>query len=384
MKKALVLVSLASLAAVSFGCAVTDYPAFPAGPANKSHGLVGCASNDRFANSQQTIERETRNMLYTTSYGMDTTATAGWCGPTSNILNFDPIKSVTNVGIQDARDWNRFNAAWSFFGEIIVTGAEPNGEWMMMGLKDLADGSMRVNNLHTDDPGVASSITFSCVGAGVNGRYGGPEGVVYGDGYNGRLPGLHIDALVIDSSPNTFEWCGNIAAVSADTIPPDPFTPYFSIYWGFFGNAYEGHLAATPITRRQANLGLLLQGTPQTIDNVIEDLDVTLKGNLNADGTITVEILGLQNGLASYQAEQPFKLTVNPANHFKTVKVENPSTDELVRLCRFGVESGMSGRSLDVNGKMIADLGFNFPPAKLMLSTAWMTEFQRHPQDFFH
>lgn len=358
MKKALVLVSLASLAAVSFGCVLTDYPVMPV--QNKSHGLIGCQSNDRIANAQQTIEAQTRDLLYTTTFG----------GPSlggSCTTGFDPGVSLNYVSSQDARDWNRFNANWTFFGEAQVFGV-PNGTWLLAGIKDLADGSTRINSLHTDATGA-----FSCVGSAVDGRYGGPEGVVYGDQF-GRLPGLHIDAIAIDRTAPA-EFCPNIAAVS-----PDAAATAFSTYWGFTGRAYEGSLAATPITRREANLGNLLAGGTESV--TVKGVTITGRGHLNADGTVQFELLGLSNGVASYQAESPVAFTVNPANHFRTFKVENATEAEMVKLATWAVDSGLAGQQIDLTGTQIPELGYTFAPVTFLLNRDALTRFASNPSDW--
>lgn len=359
MKKALVLVSLASLAAVSFGCALTDYVAMPV--QNKSHGLIGCESNDRIANSQQTVEPMTRDLLYTTTYG----------GPSiggSCTTGFDPGVSLNFVSHADARDWNRFNANWTFLGEAQVFGV-PNGTWLLAGLKDLADGSVRMNSLHTDSTGA-----FSCVGDAVEGRYGGPEGVVYGDMF-GRLPGLHIDAVAVDDSPTSLEYCPNLAAVS-----PDAAATAFSTYWGFTGRAYEGSLAATPITRRDGNLGNLLAGGTESV--TVQGVTITGRGHLNADGSIRFELLGLSNGTASYQADSAVAITVNPANRFKTIKVENATEAEMVRLATWAVDSGLAGQSIDLTGVQIAEFGYTFPPVSFLLNRDALIRFAENPTDW--
>jgi hypothetical protein len=352
MKKALVLTSLASLAAISFGCVLTDYPAMTV--QNKSHGLVGCSTNDRIANAQQTVEGDTRELLYTTTYGGP--SLGGNC-----TTGFDPGVSLTNVSSQDARDWNRFNANWSFFGETQVFGV-PQGTWVLAGVKDLADGSTRINNLFTANVGA-----FSCVGDRVDGRYGGPEGVVMGDQF-GRLPGLRIDVVAIDATSGPTEFCPNIAAVH-----PEAAANAFSTYWGQLARAYEGSLAATPITRRGANLANLLNQGTETV--TVEGVDITGRGQLNADGSWTLELLSLSNGQASYQAESPLKLTASPANHFKTWKIENANETEMVALAQFALDADLAGRTISLAGKQIPEFGYSFGAIEFMLNPSALQGF---------
>lgn len=358
MKKALVLVSLASLAAVSFGCVLTDYPLMPT--QNKSHGLIGCESNDRIANSQQTIEAETRDLLYTTTFGGP--SVGGFC-----TTGFDPGVSLNTVSHEDARDWNRFNANWVFFGEAQVFGV-PNGTWLLAGVKDLADGSTRINNMHT-----AATGSFSCVGDAVDGRYGGPEGVVYGDAF-GRLPGLHIDAVAIDSSASV-DFCPNIAAVSADAAASN-----FSTYWGMTGRAYEGSLAATPITRREFNLGRFLGGESQSV--TINGVTITGRGQLNADGSIRFELQNLSSATASYQAETPVVFTANPANRFKTIKIENAVASELTNMATFALNTPSLLEPQSLAGLQVQDLGYTFGDISFLLNRSALEAYVLDPSDW--
>jgi hypothetical protein len=351
MKKALVLTSLGALAALSFGCVLTDYPNMPV--QNKSHGLIGCSTNDRIANAQQTVEGGTRELLYTTTFGGP--SLGGNC-----TTGFDPGVSLNNVSSQDARDWNRFNANWCFFGETQVFGV-PGGTWVLAGVKDLADGATRIDNLYTANTGA-----FSCVGDRVDGRYGGPEGVVFADEF-GRLPGLRIDTIAIDHTSTTTEFCPNIAAVH-----PEAAANAFSTYWGQLARAYEGSLAATPITRR-ANLANLLNNGTESI--TFEGVTATGRGQLNADGSWTLELLSLQNGQASYQAETPVKFTANPANHFKTWKIENANETEMVKLAQFGLDSGLAGHPISLAGKQIPEFGYTFGDVEFLVNPSALQQF---------
>lgn len=359
MKKALVLVSLASLAAVSFGCVLTDYILMPT--QNKSHGLIGCESNDRIANSQQTVEAQTRDLLYTTTFGGP--SVGGSC-----TTGFDPGVSLDTVSHEDARDWNRFNANWMFFGETQVFGV-PNGTWALAGVKDLADGSVRINNMHTDSTGA-----FSCVGDRVDGRYGGPEGVVYGDAF-GRLPGLHIDAIAIDRSSANVDFCPNIAAVSADAA-----STAFSTYWGQTARAYEGSLAATPITRREFNLGRFLGGESQSV--TINGVTITGRGQLNADGSIRFELQNLSSATASYQAETPVVITANPANRFKTMKIENAVPAELTKMATFALNTPSLLEPVSLANIQVQDLGYTFGDVSFLLNRDALARYVANPSDW--
>ena len=130
MRKALLLGSMASLAALSFGCAMTDYAAQTGSAAyqtvpNASHGIIDARTHDRKANAQQTIESATRDMLYTNTRGFVPTATPG---------NF--------VNSEDARDWNRFIGSFA-----PVQGAGARGFRAAFGGGTLGEVEHRTSNI---------------------------------------------------------------------------------------------------------------------------------------------------------------------------------------------------------------------------------------------
>lgn len=354
MKKIL-LASLAALSAGSFGCALTDYPRM--GVQNKSHGLIGCTTDDRIANSQQTFEPGTRDLLYTSSFGM---ACPG----------FNPGVTLNQVSHEDARDWNRFLAVYNFFGEAQVTGFG-QGTYILSGVKDLADGSTRINNFFTPQLG------FSCVGASVDGRYGGPEGVIAGDAL-GRLPGLRLDSVALDSSATSVGFCSNLVAVSADAAANG-----FSTYWNSGARGGEGRIAATPVVRREG-LASFLQGGTQTI--TLQGVSITGRGNLLPDGSIQATLLSLSSGQATYTAESPLTFTVQPENNFRAVKVENSNMAELLKLAQFAIDGGLTDREIQLGGTQILDAGYTFPDVSFLLSGETLRRFietQAAPRDTF-
>ncbi len=351
MKKALTLLALGSLAAASFGCALTDYPAM--GVHNKSHGVIGCSSDDRMANNQQTLEAATRSLLYTSTFGE---ATTGSCS-----TGFDPGVTLNTVTNQDARDWNRFVADYVFFGEAQVFGTGPfTGTWMLGAVKDNADGSRRINSYFRPQ-----TTAFSCVGDAVDGRYGGPEGLLVGDGLT-RLPGLSVETLSVDGRTGN-QFCGNIAAVSAHRASEG-----YSTYWAFNGRAYEGRLVFTPITRREGLANVLNGGT---MDITVQGVTVTVRGNLNANGSVSADILGASANGVSYQAENPIRLTVPAVGNFKTVKVENMTDAEAVRAADFAIQAGLADRSWDFQGTIVPELGVKLPPVAMLVSEASLRRF---------
>lgn len=368
MKKALALLTLASLGALSFGCALTDYGSTtPGGPLmttlNKSHGVIGCTTDDRFANAQQTIERDTRNLNYTLR-----DATGQTICPV-----FGPSPSSTNVGHEDAKDWNRFNAAWVFLGEAqVFSPASLQGTYMMGGVKDLADGSARINSYYA-----AGTGQFTCVGGAVGGVYGAPEGTVVGDGLTNpgqagpRIPGLILDTIAIDSAPG-LGWCGNIVAVNnarANRVDLAAFGGY-STFWGILGRTGEGRLHFSPITRRDGLSGFL-NGESMTI-NVL-GVSATAAGELNADGTWKVTLQSLESNGVTYTAgENPIYFVASPKNNFRTMEVHITDRAELVNLAHFGLDAGLNDRQFDLTGVKVEELGLSLPSATVMVSGAAM------------
>lgn len=335
--------ALASLAAFSFGCAMTDYPMMP--PQNKSHGIVDCGTNDRVANAQQTIETETRGLSYALTFRQ------GACD--------SPALSSGLVSPQDARDWNRFNANYTLFQEVSVDGV-PSGTWLVAGVKDLPDGSTRINNLYDPSTGV-----FSCAGSGSDGRWGASEGHVFGDKL-GRLPGLRLDSIAIDRG-SASQFCQNIVAMS-----PEAARDGYSTYIAAKERGAEGTLAATPISRR-ANLLNLLTGGTETLS--FDEVTITVRGWLNPDGTWSIDLLSLRHPRAQYDAISPVRFTASPANGFKTVSVENATEDEMVSLAEFAMDSGLTDSPIDFSGRQIIEFGYTFGNFEIQLNPAAISRF---------
>jgi len=368
MKKALALLTLASLGALSFGCALTDYGSTAGGPLmttlNKSHGVIGCTTEDRFANAQQTIERDTRNMVYTLRDAAGNTICP----------NFGPAVTTTNVSQADAKDWNRFNAAYVFFGEAqVFSPASLQGTYILGGAKDLADGSARINSYYA-----AGTGQFTCVGARVDGVYGGPEGTIVGDGLTNpgqaapRIPGLFVDTIAIDASGPGIGFCQNIVAVNnarANRVDLAAFGGY-STFWGILGRAYEGRLHFSPITRRDGLSGFL-NGESMTISAL--GVNATVAGELNTDGTWKITLQGLESNGVTYTAgENPIYFVANPQNNFRTHEVHITDRAELVNLAHFGLDAGLNDRQFDLTGVKIEELGLSLPSATFMVSGAAM------------
>ena len=345
MKRALLLAAAAAVSAATFGCAVTDYPSL--GVSNKSHGVIDCRSDDRIANTQQILEPATRELLYT-----------------NGCIGNNPVVTLNGVDSQDARDWNRFVGTHSFFGEAGVLGAPGvQGMYILASVKDLPDGSTRINNYFGPDPN-----TLSCVGAVVDGRYGAPEGVIVGDAL-GRQPGLKVDSVFIDSTGGgAIEFCGNVAALSIDRA-----TNGFSTYWSMGARAYEGRLASTPVTRREAQgLASFLGGG--TLTATVEGVTITARGDLQADGSLAVSLLSLQAGGTTYDAAEPIRIVVDPSRGGRTSRT-HVTDAELVRLGQFALDSGLADRTIDLRGQLVPELGIRLPDASLRLSAETIRTF---------
>lgn len=358
MKKALVLGALASLGALSFGCVLTDYEAAP-GQApfvgvNKSHGLLGCQSDDRIANAQQTIESSTRNLVYTSTFG----AGAGPNCPTG----FNPGLTSNNISNQDARDWNRFIGPYVFFGEAQVFGTG-GGTYILAGAKDLADGNIRLNSYAS-----AAVGNFSCVGSAVNGMYGGPEGQVAsamlterGDAAP-RIPGLAIDAIALDNRLGA-QFCPNIVAVNSDRITA---LGGYSTYWGLLGRTAEGRLRFTPVTRRDGLAGFF---AGEQITTTVGGVDFTVSGQLNADGTVRATLEGMAaDGVQYVAGENKVWFEVDPSNNFRTVAVHAEDRAELARLAEFALNAGLTDRNINLGGQVVPEFGVQLPNAQFLLN----------------
>lgn len=351
MSKPLVLATLAAASVLTFGCAATDYAPLSA-PFNKTHGIIGCSTDDRFANSQQTLESWTRDLNSTV------------VGPGGLAVcpgGFNPAMSSATVGSQDARDWNRFHGTYTFFGEQQVFGTGINaGTWIMAGVKDLPDGARRLNTYYSPN-----TTVFSCVGSVVDGRYGGPEGLIAGDALENpgaaaaRIPGLTVESVAIDSSAtNSQEFCGNIMA----TTPARAAAGYSSL-WGL-ARSGEGRVVFTPVTRREGGgLSSFLSGGSLTVN--VGDVSFTGRGQLLEDGTVKVWLDALARGGVTYQAVEPVWFKVDPSNRFRTVET-HPTDAELARLARFALDAELTDVPLEL-GQVVPELGITLPDARLVL-----------------
>ena len=336
------------------GCAVTDYAQGPLEPPlNKSHGLITCEGDDHFANSQQTFELHTRELFYVEPGAGSIVSSTGSCNPRLALAD-------THVSRADAREWNRFLAAFSYQTEMTVTGLPTqSGTYLSAGIKDLPDGSRRINNFF-----YPRNARRSCAVSGIGGREGGPEGLIVGDGWTQpgdsgpRLPGLRLDTVAIDSQPGN-QWCENVVA-----IHPDSGLLNDVAYVAVPTRRDEWRLQATPITRQSAaNTARLLFGGELTIP--WEGIDVRIRAELQLDGDIGVELLELSGKQASYEATKPLRFVVDPDTDFRRMSLDLTGRgNELRRLARFALDAGLADREITL-GQHVPELAVRLPDLAL-------------------
>jgi len=352
MRKAILLGAIVALGSLSFGCALTDYPGMPDGM-NKSHGVIGCETADRFGNTQQTLEPATRDLFYTVK---DPVTGNTLCFPLTG--SFSPPVSTDYVSHEDARDWNRFIGTYAFQVEAQVFGTG-GGTFLSSGAKDLADGTVRLNVY-----GSGATGSFSCVGNATNGMYGGPEGILVADGIGRapRIPGLTVDNVVIDrSATGAFGWCTNIAAVSARRAAEG-----FSLYAATTGRGGEGRLWATPITRR-GSMAAMLTGV-EPIEGSYQGLDFTMHANLLEDGMLEMSLDRLSYDGMTYEAASEPRLSIkfNPETGLRAIEVHAENTAEVRNLASFLLNAGLTDRRIDTTA-VVMDLGLQLPVDNVMI-----------------
>jgi hypothetical protein len=362
MRKPLLLLVTAACAAATFGCAVTDYttfdPAAQFGVHNKSHGLIDCTTDDRIGNTQQTLELQTRQLVTQASFGAVVPCSQGKL----------PIGAGTLVGLEDARDWNRFIADYAFVAEVQNSGI-PRGTWYTAGVKDLADGSLRLNTYFYD------GLAFSCVGAHRDGRHGGPEGVLAGEMF-GRLPGLALDLVAIDRGAGP-QLCENVAAQS-----PGARSRGWAAWISYSGRSAEGRLEHTPIAA-QGGLAEFFAGQPITIQ--VGEISMTVTGSLLGDGRIELTLLGLAAAGQTYAAVNPIRILVD-GRSFRTFEIiDSQAGGEEVRVYDFLIRAGLTDRVLDFENARVAEFGFILPPVQILIPSdslrAWIQAFQVGGED---
>ena len=373
MKKALLLGSMASLAALSFGCALTDYAGQTGTntginiPMNKSHGVISCKTDDRIANTQQTLEAITRDMLYRNS-----------CSPDP----FDPSATPGDyVSGEDARDWNRFIGTFAAVQGAGVRGFAPgfDGQWEMAGVKDMADGKRRITTFMTPLPATGFP-PFTCgFGAQSNGKFhgGGTEGNVYSNAFSdpGQLapsnPGLNPETIAMDNTQGFGNALGNCANIVA-TNPRVQARGGYSTYVGQTRRVSEGRLNFTPITRHDGLAAFV--GGGELVAHV-SDVTVTAKGELLADGRIAARLISLdRNGVVYTAGDNPIVITVDPANGFGLPQVVgNPA--EGVKLAQWAIDARLTDVTTDLAGIQVRELGITLPSISLTVSGSALSKY---------
>lgn len=367
MRKALVLASLASLALLSISCASTDYSGTGPGGSlpigvNKSHGVPDCKTDDRVGNTQQTLENAA--LIDSAVFGI------GFGG--SCISGFNPAPASTSPDAQEKRDWLRFNGPWAFQIGVQIRFTPPNpfdGHWEAAGVKDLADGSRRVNTYKANLPPVALFNPFTCPTNQVF-RNGGGENMTTADamvnnlGEPPRIPGIHVETLCIDSSA-AVNFCPNIMAAS-----PEAMTRGYSTYFSF-GRGFEGRLTQNPLTRH-AGLAEFLGGAP--MDVTVQGVTFRASGDLKNDGTVDLSLLGASHAGEVYTAgETPILVNVDPTNN-RQFKIQLDRT-EAARLGEWAIAAGLTDVTHDLTGVQVPEFGVTLPELSLIVSSGTIRDF---------
>lgn len=370
MRKAVLLGALASLAAMSFGCAFTDYPAIPT-PANKSHGITSCISDDRALNSQQTFERELPGLFLAVKDAAGDTP----CPIVGGV--FLPPITTDGPSHTDAREWGRFLGDWiGFTGAGVVVFGVPcqSGQWEMAGIKDLADGTRRIATYHQDVSMTPPYFNpFSCGFSwispawgppGNGGKMGGGEGAVIGTAYDVDGPGTafntsyHVETIALDNRPGT-EFCANIAAMSTRVA-----TCGYSTLWAGTARFGESRMVFSPITRH-GGIAEWLGGNQMPVTAL--GVTATTRGEILDNGRIRVHLDSLESGSVRYDAEQAVTVDVSMGTGRLMPQVVVPGPEELASLARFALDAGLADRQIALP-KFVPELGLTLPAASFVIS----------------
>ena len=334
MRKVFLLGALTAVASLSLGCALTDYPSIE--PVNKSHGVIDCSlSQDRIANTQQTSEPSYREMFFRDpSVGGD----------------FGPFLLTDRVDHSTAREWGRFIGPFAALQGIGVRAGTEGGQWEMGGVKDLADGSVRITTYYSELP-AAGFPPFSC-GFGGAVALSASEGGIQSQSLPGlepagAVPGVYMipETVAVDADGGTLNWGSNMVAMKP-AVAADG-------YSGLVGALarVEYHVSATPVTRRAGSLGNLISGNVETFtfpeDSDLSGLAITGWGEMTENGIVmNVTALEAANG-ASYQAgETPARLQFGDLGERKLQIDVEPA--ESLKLLVFAREAGLLDRRIDL------------------------------------
>lgn len=349
--------ALAASSMLAFGCVLTDYaPIDP--PLNKTTGILGCASGSVFNTTVQTIVPQTQQLLYTQRLASGDTVCPG--GP-----NGIPSSIPQRVSRQDAMDWNFCVAAYTPAFEYVQFGGVDDGTWIAGGVKDMPDGSVRLNTWYA--PGVYSPA--SCVQSGID--PGGPESSIIGDGYAEsprppRIPGLRVEAVAIDRAPGAAcDLCLNVVA-----LHPTHAGPGFSSYVCNNSRAGENRVRFTPSCRQEGGLVPVLSGQPITVE--IDGVSITGRARLDDGGFVIAELLALDHAGVHYEAKEPVWFRLDPRLGARRIEA-GPSVEEERRLARFAIDAGLVDRPLSIGG--MTDYGVMLPDMKVLISSTALQAF---------
>jgi hypothetical protein len=392
MRKALLVATLAAVAAISFGCIVTDYPALQ--PVNRSHGLISCAIDDRVHNSQQTYEPTFGRLTYTNPALVS-------CGGGGVVF----VSATVNT--QDGRDWGRFLGSGADVDGVdwLVSSAAGNFEYYesaAFGMWPEA-GGLRIND-HLAGPrafaggnafpqgGPCPDNRFFC--GYQNGRIGYPTSNMiaeagFSDPFDiaacqakgARLVGHRVGSSSLDGAPG-FCFRPNVQAI--DMLAFNRGVWFFYIAYG--GRSWEEHNPVTPMARR-AGLAEFFQGGQLTVD--LGDVQATLHGSLDqANGTMTLFLDGAvheASGL-SYTAENPLSITLDisgPRPHgVGNLNFGDANTrNEMLRIARLMLDPAVIDQPITIGG-FVPEIGMTIPERTLMpISDSFRNLLDTYGQD---
>jgi hypothetical protein len=351
MRRFLPYLALAGL--VLGGCALSDYPALPAGweAPNAGHGVFSCYDDDKIANTQQQYEPMMMNTLeYVVPGSCSTVVGLVWlCAPTG-----------TPVSAADAKAWGRFIGAWSFVTEAQSTGgAGPGyGHWAMGGMLDLPNGDRRLTTWYRWIPSVDSR--WSCAAStNLRGRYGAAEGHVVGDplvrteGHG--FANFGIETVAIDSQ-NGFQWSANVFAATPARIGYG-----YSTMNAMGGRGYEGHLTHGAVPKWHDGLAEFFAGESITVEH--RGATFTGSGSVNEDGMITVSFESVTYNGSTFTPSAPIQVSTN--RDLTLFEFDRGAQEaQVLELAQWAVESGTLDQPIQVGG-FIPELGVYAPERAL-------------------
>lgn len=348
MRKILLLGALSAVAALSLGCALSDYPALEV--VNKSHGVTDCdGTQDRIANTQQTTEPAYRELFFRDP-------------DVGGVLG--PFLLTDRVDRESARDWGRFNGPSSAVlgfgiavlgpGNVVLEG----GQWEMAAVKDMPDGSVRITTYFSDvqSPYTGAFPPFSCMFGSANSS-GATEGGVQseyltGNERLGAVAGRYVYPAIVaidnQNAPGSYQWGDNLVAMTPDRAA-DNWSNMFAALPAARGAEY--HLQATPVTRRAGSLGALISGSTETFtapeDSDFAGYSATAYGEMNEQGLLlNIVSVSAPNGTVYEAGETPIRVQLAEIGD-NNAQVQIDAAEALKGLI-FVRDAGLADRALEL------------------------------------